>query len=95
MVLEVLSLVMKKPYPQNPFQVDLQYIDSLAPEEGTLLSAALLNFLETVWLQADPNQEQELIDQGKFVTRGKKCIHYVNVLCNQYMKISKHCNCDM
>lgn len=64
MVLEVLVLVMKKPCPRNPFQVDLHYIDSLSAEEGALVSAALLNFLETVWLQADPNQEQELIDQG-------------------------------
>ncbi|CDS08863.1 hypothetical protein LRAMOSA10224 [Lichtheimia ramosa] len=63
MVLEVLVLVMKKPCPRNPFQVDLHYIDSLSAEEGALVSAALLNFLETVWLQADPNQEQELIDQ--------------------------------
>ncbi|CDH59813.1 predicted protein [Lichtheimia corymbifera JMRC:FSU:9682] len=63
MVFEVLTLVMKKPSPRNPFQVDFQYIDSRPPEEGALLSASLLNFLETIWLQADPNLEQDLIDQ--------------------------------
>lgn len=78
MVLEVLTLVMKKPGPRNPFQVDLQYIDSRPPEEGALLSASLLNFLETIWLQADPNLEQELIDQGNFVA-GAKRWKWVNI----------------
>lgn len=71
MVFEVLTLVMKKPSPRNPFQVDFQYIDSRPPEEGALLSASLLNFLETIWLQADPNLEQDLIDQGNLWKEGK------------------------
>ncbi|KAF7723832.1 hypothetical protein EC973_001557 [Apophysomyces ossiformis] len=39
----------------NPFALDTNYISSLPVEESILLSGALTDFLQTVWLQAEPS----------------------------------------
>lgn len=50
-IAEVLHLVKQ---PSNPFQVDMAYLDHLPLEEGILLTGALVNFLQTIWLQMQP-----------------------------------------
>lgn len=37
----------------NPFELDFLFIDNLPLEEAVLLTGSLLEFLETVWVQAD------------------------------------------
>lgn len=39
----------------NPFELDFLFIDNLPLEEAVLLTGSLLEFLETVWVQADPS----------------------------------------
>ncbi|KAI8141655.1 hypothetical protein BJV82DRAFT_670561 [Fennellomyces sp. T-0311] len=56
MVLEVLGLVMTS-CPSNPFQLDHAYLEALPVEESVLLTGALLNFLQNIWIQADPSKE--------------------------------------
>ncbi|KAI8074333.1 uncharacterized protein B0P05DRAFT_548154 [Gilbertella persicaria] len=51
-VTEILSMTTK---PDNPFELDLAYIDNLPLEEAILLTSSLLCFLENVWIQADPS----------------------------------------
>jgi hypothetical protein len=41
--------------PDNPFELDFNYIDQLPLEEAVLLTGSLLTFLENIWVQADPD----------------------------------------
>ncbi|KAI9357479.1 hypothetical protein BD770DRAFT_388825 [Pilaira anomala] len=50
-VSEILSMTTST---SNPFELDFDFIDHLPLEESVLLTGSLLEFLETVWVQADP-----------------------------------------
>ncbi|KAG2217576.1 hypothetical protein INT45_004929 [Circinella minor] len=43
--------------PNNPFKLDHAYLAALPLEEAMLLTGSLLNFLQHMWIQADPNKE--------------------------------------
>ncbi|GAA5805549.1 hypothetical protein EDC94DRAFT_665241 [Helicostylum pulchrum] len=51
-VSEILSMTANR---SNPFELDFLFIDNLPLEEAVLLTGSLLEFLETVWVQADPS----------------------------------------
>jgi hypothetical protein len=59
-VAEILSMTV---HPSNPFEVDFDYLDRLPLEESVLLTGSLLAFLESVWVQAEP--DVDYIEQGK------------------------------
>lgn len=59
--------------PDNPFALDFNYIDQLPLEESVLLSGSLLTFLESIWMQADP--DIGFADKGrKSLTDSNRCI---------------------
>ncbi|KAI8877965.1 hypothetical protein K501DRAFT_229294 [Backusella circina FSU 941] len=49
---EILSMTV---HPTNPFEVDFDYIDRLPLEESVLLTGSLMAFLESIWIQAEPD----------------------------------------
>lgn len=59
-VAEILSMTTST---RNPFELDFNFIDHLPLEESVLLTGSLLEFLETVWVQADPTNT--FSDKGK------------------------------
>ncbi|KAI8972761.1 hypothetical protein BDB01DRAFT_457012 [Pilobolus umbonatus] len=50
----VAEIVTMTIHPVNPFALDFEYIDQLPIQEYNLLSASLLMFLETLWIEAEP-----------------------------------------
>jgi hypothetical protein len=50
--------------PDNPFELDFNYIDRLPLEESVLLTGSLLTFLENIWMQADP--AISFADKGRY-----------------------------
>ncbi|KAI8331757.1 hypothetical protein BC941DRAFT_438380 [Chlamydoabsidia padenii] len=53
MVWELISRV-SWPSPKNPFAIDFDYLDRVPLPQSLFLTGALLNFLQTVWIQAEP-----------------------------------------
>lgn len=40
--------------PKNPFEINFGYIKDLPVEEALLLVTALVSFLKSLWIEADP-----------------------------------------
>ncbi|KAI9245860.1 hypothetical protein BDA99DRAFT_543507 [Phascolomyces articulosus] len=53
MIKEVFIMITES-CPTNPFKLDHTYLGSLPLEESVLLTGALLNFLQNLWIQAEP-----------------------------------------
>ena len=62
MIKEVFAMVTDS-CPINPFKLDHAYLAALPLEEAVLLTGSLLNFLQHVWINADPNKE--FVEEGK------------------------------
>jgi hypothetical protein len=62
MVWELISRV-SWPSPQNPFAIDFDYLDRVPLPQSLFLTGALMEFLQTLWIQAEP--QVSFIDQGK------------------------------
>lgn len=54
MVWELISRV-TWPSPQNPFEIDFEYLDRIPLPQSLFLTGGLLEFLQTLWVQAEPN----------------------------------------
>ncbi|SAL99873.1 hypothetical protein [Absidia glauca] len=60
MVWELISRV-SWPSPQNPFAIDFDYLDRVPLPQSLFLTGALMEFLQTLWVQAEP--QVSFIDQ--------------------------------
>lgn len=62
MVWELISRV-SWPSPQNPFAIDFDYLDRVPLPQSLFLTGALMEFLQTLWVQAESHVS--FIDPGK------------------------------
>ncbi|ORZ18091.1 hypothetical protein BCR42DRAFT_413137 [Absidia repens] len=60
MVWELISRV-TWPSPKNPFAIDFDYLDQVSLPQSLFLTGALLNFLQTLWVEAET--QVSFIDQ--------------------------------
>lgn len=51
MVAEIMACTMQV---ENPFEIDFEFIHHLPPPEALLLTSALVQFLETIYVEAGP-----------------------------------------
>lgn len=61
MIWELISRV-TWPSPQNPFEINFEYLDQIPLPQALFLTGGLLEFLQTLWVQAEPNVA--FIDDG-------------------------------
>ncbi|KAI9306986.1 hypothetical protein BJ944DRAFT_262659 [Cunninghamella echinulata] len=54
MIWELISRV-TWPSPQNPFEINFEYLDQIPLPQALFLTGGLLEFLQTLWVQAEPN----------------------------------------
>ncbi|KAG1313052.1 hypothetical protein G6F64_002546 [Rhizopus arrhizus] len=59
MVAEIMACTMQV---ENPFEIDFEFIHHLPPPEALLLTSALVQFLETIYVEAGP--EIGFVDKG-------------------------------